>query len=68
MILEEESSHIKNYSVPFPYLQAFFINGAYMIMYVELRQLIIHSTIIFKDQFKVSKFRFCKLAVLQPYS
>lgn len=67
MILEEELSHTKNYSVPFPYLQAFFINSAYMTLYTELRQLI-HSTVIFQDQFKVSKLRFCKVAVLQPYS
>lgn len=50
MILEEELSHIKNYSVPFPYLRAFFINSAYMTLHMELRQLI-HSTIIFQDQF-----------------
>lgn len=65
MTLEEESSHIKNYSVLFPYLQDFFlINRAYM----ELRQLIIHSTVIFQDQFRVSKFKFCKVAVLQSHS
>lgn len=69
MTLEEESSHIKNYSVPFPYLQAFLlINRAYMILYMELRQLIIHSTVIFQEQFRVSKFRFCKVVVLQSYS
>lgn len=68
MTLEKESSNTKNYSVPFLYLQAFFNNRVYTILHMELRQFAIHSTIVFQDQFQVSKFRFYKVTLLQPYS